>query len=205
MSSVRFRFAPEVLLLTALLVACGQPQDAAAPVPVDTPAVDPSCRGIPDGAGTVNWDNPVPGSEASSLSAATQQIAFEPRTPSDFDSPIKVLVVPPANEADIAIRGLMILYDKQPYGRVIVSMSRYDGPPDFAKWAKDTAVLSESVPCGPTSEATNIRNGVPALLGHPIDKSHWSIRWVEGKIEFNILGPKLGREDVIEIANGPWS
>ena len=109
---------------------------------------------------------------------------------------------PPEIAGDIPL-GVMMLYDST-FGRVAISESMYEGPPDFEEWTKFIAE-GKSDPCGPTSEAITIRDGVPALLGNSIERTRWNIRWVEGKVEFNILGPKLTRDQVLTIANSVWS
>ncbi|MGH8512373.1 MAG: hypothetical protein ACREV8_00170, partial [Gammaproteobacteria bacterium] len=135
------------------LGACGTSDSTSRP---NAAALNGSCH-IPGGPGVQDWDNPVPGEQVSAMAMATTAVSFQPRTPDGFGPPTKILVVPPVNEAPKSVRGVMLLFDKEPYGRLAVSQSMYEGPAYFALWVQETAARSASVPCGPTSEATTIR------------------------------------------------
>ncbi|MEX2554232.1 MAG: hypothetical protein WEB06_01215 [Actinomycetota bacterium] len=106
------------------------------------------------------------------------------------------------------------MFDTANFGKLLFQESLWQGPPDFAKFAQDTAagnvgtgaaVGGDKLPCGPTSEATALKSGVPALLLHQADGSRYSVMWVEGNVRYDVVAPSLTRDQVLEIANGAWS
>jgi len=191
-----------VLSLAWISAACGQPSSPSSAVSPGSTAT--SCL-IPGGPGEPNWDSLSPGDSASSIDQAATQLSFRPRTPEGWGNPSKILVVPSASEAAGTQRTIEVRFDHQSYGRVWVVEGPWEGASDYGLYAQEVAEQSAKVPCGPTAEATAIRKSIPAILYHSIDKSQWNLHWVEGTIEFRIIGPHLTRDQVLAIANGPWS
>ncbi len=147
------------------------------------------------------------------MALAKPLLAFEPRMPGGLGDPVKLLVTPPVTMATKAQRGLTLIFDREPYGKFLFTQGLWQGPPDFAKFVQDTAsgnvgsgvVLGgDKLPCGPTSAATTIRGNLPALLLTKPDGSVNSILWVEGGIRYDIIGPDVTRDQVLQIADDAW-
>lgn len=221
MSRVRYSAITGFVVLVLALAGCG-PQTEEVSTSAGAPdAAAIGSNGFSKGAchrmggiGIQDWNNPIAGDEVALMALAAPQLEFQPRMPNGLGSPAKMLVTPPASESSGTPRGLTLIFDKDPYGRVLFQESLWQGPADFGKFAQDTAsgnigtgvaVGGDKLPCGPTSEATTLKSGLPALLLHQPDGSRYSVMWLEGKVRYDVLAPGLTREQVLEIANGAWN
>ena len=207
--------APVMAVSLALAMAsCAAPAPTPPSGEATTGAFSKGACARMGGIGIQNWDNPAAGDQVASMALAKPLLAFEPRMPNGLGDPVKLLVTPPVTMATKAQRGLTMIFDQDPYGKFLFTQGLWQGPPDFARFVQDTAsgnlgsgvvVGGDKLPCGPTSAATTIRGSLPALLLNKPDGSDNSILWVENNIRYDVIGPDVTRDQVLQIANNAWS
>ena len=190
-------------LLAALaftLIACGQRQPG---LSLDAANVTPPPLVLgPD----QDWDNPILGTVAPSIAAATKQVSFNPLVPKGLGNPIRILVQ--AANPNVVQRSLAFLYDTAAYGRVVIlewlpqiSASDYAASLQSLP-ARRAADPAASIPGSGYLDTVTIRGGIVALRTQPDDQSTADLRWVEGSVVVNLSGPTLNHDQVVELANG---
>jgi hypothetical protein len=196
----RLKFHLGIMLALGLsLAACGQQPSALSPAASPAAAVNSAVCYL--GFGIQDWNNPIQGDSVSDMAQASPQLNFQPRMPNGLGNPARIVLTPPADQISSgAPRGLELIFDQQPYGRVVVLETVWKVPGDFGQWLQYVVATGRN-PCGPPSEATTVRGGLPTLLSSP-DGSRWALLWLEGKVRFDVGGPTLSRDQVLAIANG---
>jgi hypothetical protein len=153
-----------------------------------------------------DWDNPILGTVAPSIAAATKQVSFNPLVPKGLGNPIRILVQ--AANPNVVQRSLAFLYDTAAYGRVVIlewlpqiSASDYAASLQSLP-ARRAADPAASIPGSGYLDTVTIRGGIVALRTQPDDQSTADLRWVEGSVVVNLSGPTLNHDQVVELANG---
>jgi hypothetical protein len=94
-----------------------------------------------------------------------------------------------------------LVYEASPYGLLWV----VEGPPDIADDHERLTAYENRVDANGTeglssiAEVVLVRGGVPALVGTG-SNGVATAELVENGVQFNILGPKLGRDGAVAIA-----
>lgn len=149
-----------------------------------------------------DWDNPIRGEEVkvANLPQAVEELPFAALTPFGLGVPKKILASPPATEPEF--RTLALIYDADPYGRVVVIEHLPPVPVSEYESAHEAWVAQSNDPelesIG-NSEIVTIRGTRKALITTSEDYVS-DIYWLEGAIEIIIRGPTLDRVQVLEIA-----
>jgi hypothetical protein len=146
----------------------------------------------------VDWDEPlVNGSQVSTEEEAALILPFDPAVPTALGQPTKLLVTDPAS-AELSERVMAIIYDHPTYGRfwIVEALSEMT--------QGELEALAE---CSPVSDCEGIwslvtlGDGTTALqIEGPIANS---VVWLEGQVEFDVLGPSatFSAAYAIEVAN----
>jgi hypothetical protein len=173
---------------------------AAVSILVATALVSAACASSTGDVIEPDWNNPIEGEVVASVQAAEASVPFEFHVPKGLAHPSKILVSSsdvPKDERQVAF-----FFETDRYG--LVSVGEGPAVPPASEWEEfiQSAVDSNGTSHG-SAEIVTLENGTRALVTTSEDEAHSDICWVDrsGTIEFCVLGPRLTRDDVVEIAN----
>lgn len=144
-----------------------------------------------------DWNNPISGvlTTFDDAKAAGPAGLSQPK----LGSPTTILITPQL--AGQTVRVVAFLYDLSPYGRVVVEVT----PPEETQdqfHATDQSLAAGNGKPGTrgTVEIDTVRGGIEARVAIGDEGIPASITWLEGGLQFFVLGRALTRDDALSLA-----
>jgi hypothetical protein len=190
------RWIPLLVFSVLTLAGCAKLYSARSDraAPTSTPSIRPD---IP----SIDWMNPL-GKTSASVGAVSGELNFTPQAPANLGNPVTISVSDP-QAIDPADRAIAWVYNSPSYGQFFVEERL---PTMNQQQLEDLATChAGETGCNTTGwSLVSIRGGITALLIYapPGRAAATSLVWLEGNLEYLVMGPRntLSGQQELDIA-----